>query len=196
MKIIDVIFALICGRVVGFVVSDFLEELKVSTTAGQDIIIWLAFPLLALVCLWIANAIGRKFLFVFQVAKHILVGTFATVIDLKLFEILLAGIFLTNPLISKSISFLFSTTLKYIGNKYWTFKKHEKEGMHKEIAQFFLIMLVGLAIDVSVFYCATKIIGPQFGISIIIWTKLSVIFAALVAAIWNFTGDKFIVFKK
>ena len=192
MKIIDVIFALVGGGVIAFLITDFFWVLPWFII----LLLWITLPLISLACLSFCYLIGKKVTVIFQIGKHILVGAVATVIDLKLFEILLAGFFLTNPLVSKSISFLFSTTLKYIGNKYWTFQKHEKENMHKEIAQFFIIILIGLAIDVSVFYCATKIVGPQFGISIIIWTKLSVIFAALVAAIWNFTGDKFLVFKK
>jgi hypothetical protein len=38
--------------------------------------------------------------------------------------------------------------------------------------------------------------GPQFSIQTKIWEELSIILAALVAAIWNFLGYKFIVFKK
>ena len=65
-----------------------------------------------------------------------------------------------------------------------------------EIAKFFIVAVVGLLINVASFYCATEIIGPQFKIPVNIWTELSIIFAALITALWNFCGYKFIVFKK
>ena len=199
VKVIDVIFALITGRVIGFVVSDFFKELGIETNFLENVIIWLVFPLVALFCLWVCHVIGRKFLFIFQVAKHVLVGAFATVIDLKLFEFLvwlLALVVSINPLVAKGISFIFSTLIKYWGNKYWAFQKHEKEDMRREIIQFFVITVVGLAIDVFAFYILTKVTGPQFGIRSVLWIKTSVIFAAIIAAVWNFLGYKFLVFKK
>ncbi|MCX6723204.1 MAG: GtrA family protein, partial [Candidatus Staskawiczbacteria bacterium] len=72
----------------------------------------------------------------------------------------------------------------------------EKHDIIKEIFMFIFVVVVGLLIYVAAFYCATQIIHPQFGISTKIWTELSIIFAALVVAIWNFLGYKFLVFKK
>lgn len=131
----------------------------------------------------------------FQAGKHILVGAFATVVDAKFFEFLLI-IFIPFPLVSKGVSFFLSTLIKYSGNKYWTFQKHERENWHIEAGKFLLIMLIGLAIDVSVFHYLTNILGPQFSINSALWIKSSVVLSAIVAAIWNFTGDKFLVFKK
>ncbi len=219
MKIIDIIFALTFGRVIGFLIGDFLREWDINIGFYWTLVIWLILPIISLVCLWLAFLIGKKLLFVFQGAKFFLVGAVATVVDLKIFEFLfwtralffmknsarpstfigaLVFIFLIlgNPIIAKSISFIVSTFLKYWGNKYWAFQKHEKENMHKEIVQFFIITFVGLLIDVSFFYYFTKIMGPQFTIPIGVWLKLSVIFAALAAALWNFLGYKFLVFKK
>lgn len=117
-----------------------------------------------------------------QAIKHLIVGAFATLIDLAVF-LVLAWI---NPLISKSISFLIATSIKYWGNKHWAFQKPEKDGMLKEALQFFLVTVVGLAIDVASFYY----------FSLYFWQPVSVILAAAVAAFWNFTAYKFLVFKK
>lgn len=199
MKPLDIIFALICGRVIGFLVSDFLKTWGVSVGVAYQIIIWLILPFAALLCLWIAQSIGRRFLFVFQAGKHLLVGAAATVVDLKIFELIVwfSGLFLMiGPLGAKSISFIFSTLLKYWGNKYWAFLQHEKEQMHLEMAKFFLITLAGLGIDLGAFYYATDVIGPRGSIPAVLWVKFSVIFAALAAAAWNFICYKFLVFKK
>jgi len=199
VKITDVIFALIAGRIIGFLVGDFLREWGIDIGLYWGLLIWLVLPLVSLACLWLAYKIGRKFLFIFQGAKYFLVGAVATIIDLKLFEFLfwIFSIHITFVTITaKSISFIISTFFKYWGNKHWAFLKHEKEDIHKEIIGFFAITLVGLAIDVMCFYYFAKIMGPQFNLPDAIWVKLSVIFAALVAALWNFVGYKFFVFKK
>ena len=199
MKVIDIIFALIFGRIIGFLLGDFLREWGINIGFYWALIIWLIFPIVSLVCLWLAFLIGKKLLFVFQGAKFILVGAAATVVDLKIFEFLIWLFVASIPialLIPKGISFIFSTLLKYWGNKYWAFQKHEKEDIYKEIIQFFLITFVGLIIDIASFYYFTKILGPQFSLPIGVWIKLSVIFAGITAALWNFLGYKFFVFKK
>ncbi len=195
MDKVDIFFSLFCGWTVSFLVKDFLFSGGVRMGFFHSALLWTALPLLALVCLWIASLIGKKFFFVFQGAKHILVGAFATVVDARFFDFLLAVI-IPFPLVSKGISFFISTLIKYSGNKYWTFQKPERENWHVELVKFLAIMLVGLAIDVSVFHYLTNILGPQFAISSALWVKSSVVFSAMVAAIWNFTGDKFLVFKK
>jgi len=199
MKVVDIIFALVCGRLVGFLVGDFLYESGINVGVWGTIVLWIAFPFFALFCLWVAHLVGRKFLFIFQGAKFLLIGAGATVIDLKIFEILAVLLGLIIPLstiISKTISFLFSTLIKFWGNKYWTFGKHEKDDITAEAIQFFAITIIGLVIDVSFFFFCANILGPQFGTPAIIWLKISVIIAALAAALWNFVGYKFFVFKK
>ncbi len=190
MKIIDIVLAIICTETVVFLLGDVLKlPLLLMLVA------YLFFPVISLVFLFLMYVMGPRMMLFFQIGKHLMVGAFATVIDLKFFEFLLAVV-LANPLVSKSVSFLFSTSIKYAGNKYWAFEKHGREDIYREAAKFLSITLVGLFIDVGVFYYATKVLGPQFGISMIIWTKLGVILAAVAAAAWNFAGYKFLVFKK
>ena len=198
MKVIDIIFALICGRIVAWLAHDFLKGYGIEI-GSYKWLLYFALPIFSLACLWLAYLIGKKLLFVFQAAKYVLVGIFVTIVDLKLFEFLvwIFLLFLTaiNPIISKGISFLISTYIKYWGNKHWTFEKPEKEGIRQEIFQFVIVTIIGLGIDVGSFFYFTKIMGPQLGATEDVWTKLSVIFAALVAAIWNFLGYKVMVFK-
>lgn len=199
MRVIDVIFALIAGRFVGFVLDDFFQEWGINLPTYEVLILWVILPFISLFCLWLAYYVGKKLLFVFQAVKHLLVGAFATVVDLKLFEFLVWVfnlLLFVNPLVIKGISFIISTLLKYLGNKYWAFGKHERDNLKEEMIQFFYITLIGLVIDIGIFYYLTKIIGPQFELSAIFWVKLSVIFAAISAAIFNFLGYKFLVFKK
>ncbi|MDP2741225.1 MAG: GtrA family protein [bacterium] len=208
MKIIDILFALICGRVMAWLAYDFLKGY------GLDVGFWKWFlaillPIISLICLWLAHLIGKKIPFVFQVAKFVLVGALATVVDLELFQFSiwvfsLATLTTAVPVLSstsvlitsKVASFLLATGAKYWGNKYWAFEKSDKENWKKELVKFFAVTVVGLIADVLFFFYFSKILGPQFGTPPEVWLKLSVILAAIAAASWNFFGYKFIVFKK
>ena len=199
MKVIDVIFALICGRIVAQIASDFLQGYGIQI-GYYKWFLYFALPILSLFFLWLSYLVGKKLLFVFQAAKYFLVGVFVTIIDLKLFEFLVWIFSLSftaaSPIVSKGISFSISVFIKYWGNKHWTFEKPEKDGIRREIFQFIMVTIIGIVIDVGAFFYFIKITGPQLGTPEDVWIKLSVILAALVAAIWNFVGYKFLVFKK
>ena len=199
MRIIDFVFAVATGFIVGFVTADFLREWGIRLNFYYLLLLLAVFGLISLFCLWLTSLMGKKLLFVFQAAKHLLIGALVTVIDLKIFELLIwTFLFFTpiNYLIPKGVSFIVSTLLKFLGNKYWAFEKNDRENINKEIFQFFLITLIGLAIDIISFYYFINILQPQFGMTLSVWIKLSVVFAALAAALWNFLGYKFLVFKK
>lgn len=186
MEKFDTAFSIFCG----LIVAEILREFGYCFYG----LLFLILPILSLACLYLAEYLGKKFLFIFQVAKHILAGVFATIIDLKFFEFLLwisgFGIF------SKIISFITSAFIKYLFNKFWTFQKNETGISKLEFTKFLLTNLVGLVIDVSCFTLLTKFLGPQFLISEHLWIKLSVLISAVLAGTWNFCGDKFFVFKK
>lgn len=197
MKIYDIIIAAVCGESVALLFADFLKEGGAEIIAGQEIILLVSFPLLSVLCLWVAYSIGRKFLFVFQAAKHLLVGAFVTVVDLKVFEFLFYAVFYgTGIMAAKILSFIIATFIKYFGSKHWVFQKNGAENIGGEAVGFFAVSLVGLAVDAGLFYYLVKIAGPQFAIPSSLWIKLSVIFAAFASAAWNFWGCRFLVFKK
>jgi len=175
----DIFFAIICGLAVAWVAADFI--------GGYEWIVFVILPLLSVIGLWLVDLIGRKFLFVHQAGKFALAGALADVIDIKVFQLL----FWLVPfsLFFKGVSFLVATGIKYWANKHWAFEKHEGG----QIAQFFLVTLVGLAIDVMAFYFISRI---STGITVKLWVELSIILAALITAVWNFIGYKFLVFKK
>lgn len=197
MKLYDIIIAAVCGAAVAFLFADFLKEGGAKIIAGQELILLISFPIFSILCLWIAYLIGRKFLFIFQAAKHLLIGAFVTVIDLKVFEFVFEVIFYGTGLISAKIfSFIAATFVKYFGNKHWAFQQDGRKNIGREAAGFFVVSLAGLALDAGIFYYLVRIAGPQFAIPPSLWIKLSVIFAAFAAATWNFWGCKFLVFKK
>lgn len=186
MKKFDVLFSIFCG----FLVAEILREFGYFFYG----VLFVILPALSVASLYFAEYLGRKFLFVIQLAKHFLAGVFATIVDLKFFEILF--LILGLGIFSKIISFIVSAFVKYFFNKFWAFEKFETSISKLEFLKFLATNLIGLLIDVSCFAFLTKFLGPQFHFSSYVWLKLSVIISAVLSGTWNFCGDKFFVFKK
>lgn len=184
----DIIFALICGLLVSWLAIDFL--------GAKGLIFVIILPILSIIGLWIVNIIGKKISFVEQIGRFVLVGAFADVIDIKVFQFLFW--LLPFSLLFKAVSFLIATLIKYWWNKHWAFGGAEKTEPKKflidgQLAYFFIVTLIGLGLNVVSFYFFGRI---ETGLPAEMWTEVCIILAALVAAVSNFLGYKFLVFKK
>lgn len=199
MKLLDIILAIICGEASALLINDLIGDYFLGARLLKFIFLFLI-PILAILLLWLADLIAKKFFFVWQLTKHLLVGLLVILIDLKIFTLLISLSAAYSGWVSgaaKAVSFLISvSTIKFFGNKYWVFDNKQKDNLSKQFAVFFIVTLIGLVIDVGSFLCLIKIIMPQLGLSSQIWVKISVVIAAIVAAAWNFLSYKFIVFKK
>lgn len=200
MKKIDIILALIAGFAVAWFFSGLAKDIKfLASMPSLSLILYILLPILSVLGLWVAWLLGKKFLFIFQVAKFLLLGALATFVDLGVFK-LLGLAFVLNVsfanIIYKGASFLVATFAKYWGNKFWAFEKTEKKGMGKEMAQFYIVTALGLAVDVGIFSVVVNNIGPRLEIPAKTWETIGVLIAAVIVSVWNFIGYKFIVFKK
>jgi putative flippase GtrA len=74
------------------------------------------------------------------------VGAIAYIVDFIIFNALRAGALSDKPITAKLISTVLATTVAYFGNRQWTFRHRERQGMRKEYALFFGFNAVGLAI--------------------------------------------------
>jgi len=203
MKKIDAIIA----TGIGFITAIYFYNLLSQKGAIEKLEIfgdwlWLlliVFPIMAAFSLWTASLIGRKFISIYQLAKFLLVGVMATIIDLGLLAIFIGALGITAGIgynVFKGISFVLATSLKYIPDKLWAFKKPGSENVKKEFGQFLAITFVGLGINVFVADLIVNQIGPQFGLPADLWANLGGIGAVIAVFAWNFIGYKFIVFKK
>jgi len=198
MRKIDIILALITGEATAGL---FYILFKDSATGIEffGLILAILLPILAILGLWLSWVLGKRFLFIFQAAKFLLIGILATLVDLGVLNLLMwlsgteRGLFYS---IFKGISFVVATCAKYWGNKFWAFEKREMAGVGKEFTQFFLVTLIGLAINVAIASLVVNTIGPQFGLSEKIWANVGGIIAAIIGSLWNFIGYKFIVFRR
>jgi putative flippase GtrA len=204
----DAIVAAVIGEATGLYFFNFLGNANNAETGAKVLtepfasMLWtilIAFPILAPLCLWIASLIGKRFLAIYQLAKFLLVGVLAFIFDLGTLGIFMkVGGVADGPmyLIFKAGSFLISTILKYIPDKYWAFKKKESAGAKKEFMQFLTVTLIGLTVNLAAAGFTVNIVGPQFNLDKDTWGSIGGMVGVIVAFAWNFVGYKFFVFKK
>ncbi len=201
MKKIDVISSLIIGELTAWLAVSVIKNLMPSFTYTW--VLPVAFPFIFLFGLWLAFQIGRKIPLIWQAAKFLMVGVLNTLVDLGVLNFLMfvSGQSSGMPFqIFKTVSFLFAVINSYFWNKFWAFKK-ENEGKievksGKEVLQFFIVSIIGWAINFGISYLVVNIVKPQFGISDKLWANIGAVSATGGNMIWNFIGYKFIVFRQ
>jgi putative flippase GtrA len=200
MKKLDIILAAITGEGVAWLFIWLIKNSPLNLPI-LNFVLPVLFPILAIFAIWLAELIGRKYLFVYQLAKFFLTGAFFAIFDLILLNALMAWLGITKEQIIKyaffvAISFSVVTTFKYFANKYWAFEKKEKERMEKEFGVFFLVTAISGLIQISVASLVFRILTTWFTLSGLLAGNLGKIIGIVVASAWNFLGYKFVVFKK
>jgi putative flippase GtrA len=87
--------------------------------------------------------------------------------------------------IANSIGFTVAASSNYIFNRVWTFKSHDPN-IAVEYTEFFIISLIGLAINNFVLWLILKRFKINF--------YLAKLFAIAVVTVWNFLANYFITF--
>jgi putative flippase GtrA len=92
-----------------------------------------------------------------ELLKFGMVGIVAFAVDVGLFNLLLHQT--DKPLTSKTISTVVATTVAYIGNRLWTFRRRSRSGVGREYSLFFLLNGVGLAISLGCLATSHYLLG-------------------------------------
>jgi putative flippase GtrA len=198
MKKIDYILAAVSGLGLGVLAAWMIKGFGIIMPA-LNFILPVLLPILAVFAIWVCYIIGKKYLFVFQLGKFLLIGIFFALIDLVFLNILLEIFHITAGTaytVFVGVSFVIATSIKYVADKYWAFEKKEGEKMGTEFGKFFIITLISGVIQAAIASFVVNKIGPQFGASSMVWANVGKILGIAVASAWNFLGYKFIVFKK
>ena len=198
MKKIDLILSIITAEGVAGLFIWLIKNSNLSLPFLNWFLL-IFFPILAVFGIWLAELIGRKFLFVYQLAKFLLVGAFFAVFDLIILNSLMAYFGITKEEVLKyaifvTISFTIATIFKYFANKYWTFEKLEKERMEREFGIFFLVTAISGLIQVGVASLLFRFL--ILFVSPLLAGNIGKILGITVASAWNFLCYKFLVFKK
>jgi putative flippase GtrA len=82
-----------------------------------------------------------------ELMKFGVVGGVAFVVDIGVFNLLLNAT--DKPLTSKTLSTVVATTVAYLGNRHWTFRRRNRSGVRREYTLFFLLNGVGLLIALA-----------------------------------------------
>jgi putative flippase GtrA len=98
-----------------------------------------------------------------EIAKFGVVGSFAFVIDVGLFNILMyaggAGPLSGKPLTAKALSVIAATTFAYFGNRFWTFRHRGRTHMGREYILFFALNGVAMLIALTCLWFSHYALG-------------------------------------
>ena len=159
------------------------------------VVLFVIFPIVCVAGMQIAHRIGKKYSFLWQIAKFGFVGVLNTAIDFGVFNALIA---LTSITASAAIiginvlSFSVAVINSYFWNKQWVFTAGKKGNF----ITFFVVTLIGLFINTGTVYVLTNYLGPDSTSPQTQWANLAKVIATCFSLIWNFVGYKLIVFKK
>jgi putative flippase GtrA len=82
-----------------------------------------------------------------EVGKFGLVGGFAFLVDLAIFNVLLQGGLET--LLAKTVSTVIATTIAFAGNRFWTWRDRAHDHMARQYTTFFVLNAIGLGIGLA-----------------------------------------------
>lgn len=205
MKRSDLINSVVIGLIIAisgaFMLSVFNPGLL--THSPSIYIVWLA-PIISvplIIVLWISAVyrFGRKRRVLFQLGKFAPIGLSNTSIDFAVLNLLIFVSDVDKGLlfsVFKSVSFLCATANSYVWNKFWTFESWETRGMGKQFFRFLMVAGGGFVINVSVASLIVNFIEPAKGMSPVLWANIGAFTSLAILVIWDFTGYKFLVFKK
>lgn len=194
----DLIFGAINGAFIGVLAPFIFSNLG----AKLPIPILVFIPALAIgAALGIAVGfyLSRIRPFFFQLAKFGLIGVANTVVDLGIYNLFIYLSDVSNGymiVVFKSFSVLAAIVNSYVWNKFWSFEKKGVRNVGEEFAQFLMVSLVGLLLNVGITAFVVNIIGAPFGVDEKTWANIGGLTASMLVLTWNFIGYKFLVFKR
>lgn len=166
---------------------------------------WVALVLLPILWaagVWFGDFLGARVRpFFSQFGRYAAAGFLSTAIDFSVLNLTshLTGI--TAGIIVGWVNapgFLIAVVNGYLWNKLWVFKDYDKENLFHDFPKFFAVGLGGLVIN-SVLIIALTTYAPTSVIETVgpsKWLNYAKFIANIAVLAWNFTGFKFIVFKK
>ena len=145
----------------------------------------------------IAGVLGKKFSFILQFAKFVVVGVLNTAIDFGVLNIISLVTGFTSGFIIGGVNIpgvALALTNAYLWNKLWVFGARDGKGLFHDLPKFLLISGIGVVINSGIVILATSY--PVQSIDAQTWLNVAKIMATGFSLVWNFLGYKFIVFSK
>lgn len=88
-----------------------------------------------------------------EASAFLVVGVVALAVDIGLYNVLVhvgdPGVLAESPLTAKTLSVTASTTVAYVGNRFWTYRHRPRGKVAREYALFFLLSAIALGIALA-----------------------------------------------
>ena len=183
------------SALIGLVVAAVLILVARNSDFPLPLGYWLllAFPILAVIGLFVSWKLQSIRPVFFQVGKFVLVGSLNTFVDLGVLNLFIYATGIAEGVqfsLYKGIAFLVALINSYYWNKYWTFQSAKGR-----FVSFTLVSVIGLLINVGVASLVVNVVGPLGGATPALWANVGAIAATVISLLWNFVGYKFFVFK-
>jgi len=197
----------IISYILGWIIATFIYVIRFSLydeIPGNVVIfinkfvLFIIVPFLCTFAIYFAHKIGKNRLTVRQFSKYALVGFSNLTIDFGILNILIyltdrdKGIYFT---VFKAISVSFALINSYLWNRFWSFENRDVSKAGKQFITFVSVALVGLLINVALASFIVNSIHVD-SVSSRIWANIGAIISGFAVIGWNFTGYKFVVFRK
>ncbi len=192
----DLFFTIGASVLITFFLTPTLKNLGLyAKIPSPNIVIFVVFPIVAIVGMIVASFIGRFMAILWQIAKFGLVGVLNTVIDFGILNLLitLTGIQAGLGIVPLNLtSFTLATVNSYFWSKYWVFGGAKKS----KFITFLIVSVLGIVLNTAVVFVLTTFVPAPGQMSPTVWANVAKIIATFVSLVWNFLGYKLIVFKR
>lgn len=208
----DYYLSFLAGLLIGLLFLPILKAAKPELYSKFSLFIIPFFFIGAPFGLAVCHLLAQKIAVFWQLGKFAVTGALNFCVDLGILSMLTfvfksffnigakdlvitSLTFLTFYSLFKATSFIIANINSYYWNKYWTF--HAGEDKKSEFVQFFIVSVIGFAVNV-LFASAVFKIGSaaNANLSTDQWGLLGAVVGSIAGLAWNFIGYKFIVFKK
>lgn len=189
-------FAALAGFITGIIFIPIFKNLGINIPY-RELVLVIFWPAFFIFGVFVGKLISRKLLWFWQLTKFAEVGFLNTAIDFGVLNLLIfftgipSGIYFS---FFKAASFAVANINSYFWNRFWVFEAKETPSS-KEYAQFLVVSLVAIGINVGVASLVVNFIPIQFGLSSVVWANIGAAVGVGSGLIWNFLGYKFVVFK-
>jgi putative flippase GtrA len=132
-----------------------------------------------------------------EASRYVVVGLFATVLDIAVFNIVLSTKVFSDldhiSFIAKSVSTVIAVCVAYIGHRFWTFKHRSgSSSTRNQVGLFVLVNAIGLLIALTCLWVSRYIFGYTSQLS----DNISANFVGLgLATAFRFLASRQFVFK-
>lgn len=156
------------------------------------------FPLACAAGLYGVFRLGRALPVFYQGAKFSLVGLLNTAVDFGVLNLLMLASGISQGIgytVFKTLSFVLAVGNSFVWNKWWTFRAPEVKSAPREFLRFLLVSVAATGVNVAAATLVVETPVVPAGISALRWANLGAVVGTLAAALFNFLGYRYFVFR-